>query len=194
MKKVLFFDVETTGLPEKGAKWDVNPEKFPKIVQFSWSYMGVMHDYIIMPQHYEIPKESTDIHGITTEKAMKEGVLFQTVLDKFLSMALQAELIVAHNIYFDTSVIKANTAMLEMPFLSMLLNDGLSKAKRICTMQKTIKFVNAKHPDGRGGKYPKLTELYEKLFNGEKFNAHNSKDDVYALEKCYNKLIELKVL
>lgn len=35
MKDVLTFDCETTGLPPKGAKWDVDFAEFPNIVQLA---------------------------------------------------------------------------------------------------------------------------------------------------------------
>ena len=35
------------------------------------------------------------------------------------------------------------------------------------------------------GKFPRLEELYAKLFDGESFPAHNSMEDVRALAKCF---------
>ena len=37
MKDVLTFDCETTGLPPKGQKWDVDFAEFPNIVQLAWA-------------------------------------------------------------------------------------------------------------------------------------------------------------
>lgn len=194
-KKVLVFDVETTGLPEKGQKWREDFKTFPRIVQFSWEFDGEMYDYIIKPDGYLIPNEATAIHGIDTEQAEKEGVPFSFVVDKFLSMALSADVLVAHNMYFDSSIIKANALRLGMEFFSQLMDEALDPKKRVCTMMKTIKFVGAKFSNGRkGNKFPSLIELYDKLFEGEKFAAHNSAEDVKATSKCYHKLIELEIL
>lgn len=60
-------------------------------------------------------------------------------------------------------------------------------------MNKTIKFVGAKFPNGKGLKWPTLTELYQKLFN-DSFEAHTSINDVRALESCFNELVKQGVI
>ena len=50
MKDVLTFDCETTGLPPKGAKWDVNFAEFPNIVQLAWAVNEKERSYIIKPE------------------------------------------------------------------------------------------------------------------------------------------------
>jgi len=57
MSNTLFLDIETTGLPPKGAKYDVDYELFPHIVQMSWVFNDIEKDYIIYPSGYEIPKK-----------------------------------------------------------------------------------------------------------------------------------------
>jgi len=79
---ILVFDAETTGLLP--SKWTSIEEtwKFPRIVQLSWMLfdMGTnkivkLRDYIIkMPPNYEIPKNSSKIHGITTEISKKKAL------------------------------------------------------------------------------------------------------------------------
>lgn len=49
MKDVLTFDCETTGLPPKGAKWDVDFAEFPNIVQLAWAVNEKERSYIIKP-------------------------------------------------------------------------------------------------------------------------------------------------
>lgn len=186
----LFFDVETTGLIPKGAKWRTDFQQFPHIVQFSWWSNGEMKDYIIKPVGYEIPERSTEIHGITQQDALENGVLFEKVLDEFLDDAIEADKVVAHNAYFDSSTIKANGLRLRIPIY--ILEKALHPSKRIDTMFKANKFVGARQKNG-SGKFPSLAELYSKLFN-DTFPAHNSAEDVKALMKCYYKLIELKIL
>ena len=45
LKDVLTFDCETTGLPPKGAKWDVDFAEFPNIVQLAWAVKGTFLHY-----------------------------------------------------------------------------------------------------------------------------------------------------
>ena len=196
------FDTETTGVATKGAEYEKNYDQYPHIVSLSWktSESTEVNDFIIKPEGYEIPKEASDIHGITTEIALEKGIPFKEVVYKFKDAVIKAEKVIGHNIYFDTSNIKANV-------IRMLIDEekntedafyadicmALDKKKRVDTMMKTIKFCAIPFSNGRGCKWPKLEELYFKLFN-ETFNAHNSKDDVLATERCYLKLIEIGII
>lgn len=200
---ILTFDCETTGLPAKGAKWESDFMHFPHIVQLSWHCSGENHieDFIIRPEGYIIPKEATLIHGISHEKAMNEGTPLEVVLGLFIRDALRAVKVVGHNVYFDSSIIKANVLRISMkkPDLQAYkwnekIRIALDKSKRICTMQKSIKFCSIPFPSGRGGiKWPTLIELHEKLFH-ESFPAHNSKEDVLATVRCFDRLVELGVI
>lgn len=70
LKDICFFDCETTGVPAKGLKWDADFEQFPHVVQLAWSLGDKEKSYIIKPDNYEIPPETTAIHGITTERQL----------------------------------------------------------------------------------------------------------------------------
>jgi DNA polymerase III epsilon subunit-like protein len=195
MKDILIFDVETTGLPPRNAKYDTDYNSFPHIVQIAWWFNGVHRNHIIKPVRYEIPEETTEIHGITTEQALEEGELFQAVILDFLEDCLIAKKIIAHNVYFDVSIVKANILRVgcDRGTFDNVVSPALDKSKRIDTMMKTIKFVDAKYPDGRGGKWPRLEELYFKLFE-ETFPAHNAHEDVKALLRCIEPLVENGVI
>jgi len=193
--QVLCFDAETTGLPEKGHKYETHFMQFPDIVSLAWSLGGINRFYIIRPNGWEIPEAATNIHGITTEMALEKGEDIEIVLEQFYLDALSAPLICAHNIYFDTSVIKANTLKyMGQTYYNDVSEPALSKEKRIDTMMKTIKFVGALKANGTPGKFPKLEELYDKLFPGEKFVAHDALEDVGALKRCLPELVKLGII
>lgn len=132
---------------------------------------------------------------------MREGYYFENIIKLFIYYCLKAEKIIGHNIYFDTSNIKANILRSiklmsgeTMPKqFNALADKALDKNKRIDTMRNSIQFCAIEFPDRKGYKWPKLTELYKKLFN-EDFKAHNAKEDVIATEKCFNKLCELNII
>ena len=69
---------------------------------------------------------------------------------------------------------------------SELLRNGfdnnLISKDHICTMVSSTEFCRIEGP--RGYKWPKLEELYFKLFEGN-FNAHNALDDIRACAKCF---------
>ena len=89
-------------------KWGADFNQFLHVVQLAWAFGDKERSFIIKPDNYEIPPETTAIHGITTERAIAEGVPFAEVIDEFLADAAAAPLVCVHNIYFDTSMLKAN--------------------------------------------------------------------------------------
>jgi DNA polymerase III epsilon subunit-like protein len=201
--KTLFFDVETTGLPPKGAKYDTDYIDFPYIVQIAWQLcyddkkVVSEANHIVAPNGWKIPEDSIEIHGITNEKAIDTGIDLKDALRRFIIDSQKADKIVAHNVYFDTSVIKA--CMLKLEIDAEIGNKALSKEKRICTMMKTIKFVEARYrnadgTEGRIGKWPSLDELYFKLFKEEFVDQHDAMADVRAVNRCYWELIKLGIL
>lgn len=193
----VIFDTETTGIPPKGTHWEKDFMQFPHIVQLSWKRSDQDHvnDFIIKNNGVEIPEATTAVHGITTEMANASQFYFGTVASLLIKDCLEAEKIIAHNGYFDISITKAN--ILRFFGAGSLHNkalEALHKDKRIDTMMKTIKFCALPFPNGRGGfKWPKLEELYFKLFN-ESFPAHNAKEDVLATERCYLELVKRGII
>lgn len=193
--KIGFFDLETTGIPAKGANYREHFNEFPRVVSIAWKLRGSEAKYfIVRPEGYEIPEEATKIHGISTAQAIEWGRSFNEILKEFVRDFKGVDFIVNHNIYFDTSILKANALRaFGGEYLEAVIDPLLDKDKRIDTMRETVKFVGAKFQDGRPGKFPTLTELYEKLF-ANRFNAHNALDDVLATEKCFYKLVEIGVI
>lgn len=195
LKDVLVFDCETTGTVEKGKKWDVDFAEFPKVVQLAWSFNEKERSYIIKPDGWVIPEEATAIHGIINEMANKEGVSFELIIDEFLNDCAAARLLAGHNIYFDTSIIKAMILyVIGREYYDAKADDALYKGKRIDTMMKTIKFVGALFKNGRPGKFPTLEELYNKCFPGETFPAHDAMQDVRACKRCIPVLVEKGII
>ena len=198
---VLFFDTETTGVPDKSYKWDTDYQNYPHIVQLAWysPMHSAMENHIIRPDGWEIPQETVEIHGITTEYALEHGEPFASVIDMFIQDCAEAPLICGHNIHFDTSIVKANI-LRELGREYYDANDvesALYKGKRIDTMRPSMKWVDARTQSGRL-KFPNLTELYSRCFPGETFPAHDAMEDVRAVARCLpviieNGLVELKV-
>ena len=182
----LIFDTETTGLPKdyKAPISDLN--NWPRLVQIAWLQCDnsgnvlASSDYIVKPQGFTIPKESENIHGISTEKAMTEGIALKKVLNQF-SMAINASnFLIAHNMSFDEKIVGAE-------FLRENIQNKLSVISKICTKELSIDYC--KLPGNYGNyKWPSLSELYYKLFNHNFEEAHNAKVDVHACAKCFFKL------
>lgn len=196
---VLFFDTETTGIPDRAAKWDVDFMQYPHVVQMAWIHGCKVESHIIRPDGWEIPDETVEIHGITNEYAMEHGEPFAAVVDMFIQDCHDAGLICGHNIHFDTGIVKANI-LRELGREYYDANDvetALYKGKRIDTMRSTMKWVDARNSWGKL-KFPNLGELYARCFPGETFPAHDALEDCKAVARCLpvlleNGLVELKV-
>jgi len=184
----LFFDTETTGLPRnwKAPVTDLN--NWPRMVQLAWLYYDqngkkiAGGDYIIKPEGYTIPPETSRIHGITTARAMAEGVSLVSVLQEFYELADEAEVLVAHNMSFDEKILGAE-------LLRKQMQNILDQKKRLCTMHSSTDFCAIKGP--YGNKWPKLSELHQKLFNTGFEEAHNAANDIFATARCFWELKRL---
>ncbi len=178
----LFFDTETTGLPRnwKAPVTDLN--NWPRMIQIAWILCDERgnridaKDYIIKPVGFVIPKEASKIHRITTERAITEGVQLEIVLNKFNSLVDQAEFIVAHNISFDEKIVGAE-------YIRNNIESDFQQKKKLCTMKASTNYC--KIPGLYGYKWPKLSELHQKLFGVDFEEAHDASADINATERCF---------
>jgi DNA polymerase III epsilon subunit-like protein len=187
----LFFDTETTGLPRNWKLPLTDFDNWPRMVQIAWltydnnGQLLKSKDFIIIPEDFLIPKEASLIHGITTERAYKEGYELKFVLELFEEQIKLSDTIIAHNMNFDEKIIGAE-------FLRKQIISNIFQKSRICTMMESINYCKI---DGMYGyKWPKLSELYIKLFGVDFKEAHNAFVDINATAKCFWKMKELGVL
>ena len=111
---ILVFDTETTGLPKtKLVSYDTL-NLWPYIVQFSYIIFDTdtckiikKCDFIVKLKAYNvISEESIKLHGITNEISLEKGENIQVVLNQFFKDYQTVDLIVAHNMEFDSYMIK----------------------------------------------------------------------------------------
>ena len=189
----LIFDTETTGLPQnwKAPLTDFN--NWPRCVQLAWQVHDLegklmeVKNYIIKPESYDIPFNAEKIHGISTERANKQGMPLTQVLLEFINDVEKCKFVIGHNISFDNSIVGCE--LLRKDMLNILADfpaiDTKDDATNFCAI-----------PGGRGGKFkwPKLTELHVKLFGDAFAEAHNASADVEATARCFLELIRLEVI
>ena len=182
---LLFFDTETTGLPKNYYAPKTAVDNWPRLVQLSWLVVDEDYniiserDIIIRPDNFVIPESSSNLHGITTERAQKSGIGLEEALTMFIEDVKRVKICVGHNLEFDKKIIGCELYRMNM-------NDVLTSKPSVCTMQSTVNLCRI--PGNFGYKYPKLQELYNHLF-GLTFNdAHNSLADVKATFQCYKEL------
>ena len=180
--RIVFFDTETTGVPLNYKAPSSDTNNWPRLVQLAWILTDEegnrIHtgNLIVKPEDFIIPTDATRVHGITTQRANEEGVPLAEVIEQFNADLDVANYIVGHNIDFDKKIVGAE-------MIRLGLKDIMDSKKSYCTMQSSINFCRI--PGKYGYKYPKLQELYKKLFGSEFNNAHNALSDVEATEKCF---------
>ena len=189
---ILFFDTETIGLPRDYKAPVSDVDNWPRMVQLAFSLFndnGQTHQFceIIKPEGFVIPEEMTAIHGISHELAMETGITSSSARACFVTALSQADLLVGHNISFDRKVVGAE--MIRSGF-----GDLLHGKPRICTMFKSTQYCQLVKEKGNGYKWPKLEELYFKLFGVKKEGLHNAGEDVAATADCYFQLRLLGVI
>ena len=178
----LFFDTETTGLPKNWKAPVTDIDNWPRMIQIGWLLSdenGKRLDtgnLIIKPEGFTIPTEASNVHGITTEKAIAEGKDLETVLKQFAKLVAEAEFIVAHNISFDEKIIGAE-------FIRKNITTDFESKPKICTMKASTDLC--KIPGPYGYKWPKLSELHIHLFGLDFIGAHDAFADIEATEKCF---------
>jgi DNA polymerase III epsilon subunit-like protein len=178
----LFFDTETTGVPRNYNAPASNTQNWPRLVQLGWIVTDEegntlsQGNEIVKPEGFVIPADAARVHGITTERAQREGKPLREVIEAFLKGAQQTKCIVGHNISFDQKVVGAELYRLGIP-------DTISTAKSLCTMQAGTDYC--KIPGYYGYKWPKLQELHHKLFGCDFEDAHDAMADITATKKCF---------
>jgi DNA polymerase-3 subunit alpha len=187
MVRSLIFDTETTGLPrDKHMPANLQKGNWPDIVSISWrvyddSVCIAKHSFIVKPEGWTIPPESTKIHGITPAAAA-EGVSLVTALVAFCEDISTAERIVAHNLSFDKQVV-LNAIRWRLGLKAVIW----SPLADICTGVLSTNELKLTFP-GRNSpgfyKMPSLKELYKATFStDDPPGAHNSARDVEVLEE-----------
>ena len=190
----LFFDTETTGLPRNysAPTTDLDNWGAARLVQLGYiledDKQGVISkgNLIVRPEGFVIPEAASNVHGITTERALKEGIGVKEAIYYFLGAARCADCLVGHNVTFDTHVVGAE-------FVRIWNKDYIFGMKTFDTMKSSVDFCAIEGAYGRY-KWPKLMELYQKLFGREFEDAHNSMADISATAECFWALREKGII
>ena len=191
---ILFFDTETTGFTRPNMP--VSHESQPHLTQIAAQLVRpdnstFMEFSLIVNAGVPIPKQASDVHGITNEIAEEYGVSQSTAVDFFLKLYGHADLVVAHNINFDKQVME--TAIARRTGGTMRLTKDL-----YCTMRNATDIVKAPPTAkmvaaGRTHwKSPNLGECIKHFFDEELEDAHDAMVDVQACRRVYFKLNEGK--
>ena len=203
-RRVMIFDVETTGLLPRD-RTGIPLTELPHILQISfvifdtqyWRVVKSVDFHINVPSTVEISPLITELTGITREKC-DSGTTILNALLEFQKEYMLCNMIVAHNIQFDREMIRVEMERNREQILTfdtnMVFHAEYEKSvnKEIyCTMQmgrNVCKIVSLTKTGKTYFKSPKLIELYEHLFGMSPKDLHNSLVDTYVCLRCFVKL------
>lgn len=193
MSYIMILDTETTGLPPRLSnaykdKWKYKPVEDSKawecsrLVQVAWNIYTkageLIHkrDFLIYPDGFTIPKEASNVHGFTTEIALRDGVRLREALEQLAEDLLDTWLVVCHNMAFDYRIIAAE-----------LIRAGMSSTY---TMWKNrLKHCTMLTNTLPGERWPKLCNLYERLFGHQPVaDLHKADEDIRVTADIFFKL------
>lgn len=183
----LFFDTETNGVPKNYKAPVTDLDNWPRVTQFACAvYDGKGQKLaqiceLVKPDGWTIPKEKFFLdNNMSTERCEQDGVSMPGLLSLFVGLieTHNVELLIAHNLAFDSKIIGA-----EMLRYSV---SSSRKVEKFCTMLSTTNVCKIIGPYGY--KWPKLEELHRFLFDSDFDGAHDAMNDVEATAKCFFEL------
>ena len=195
MKTYLFFDTECNGLPRNYKASATDTNNWPHLIQLAWiitNKQGVIlkrQNHLIYPQGFTIDSEVATLTGINTHRAQREGIRLEDALSEFMADLDRVEKIIGHNIDFDRHIVGCEL------YRTGGAHNTLMNKPKCCTMQASSEFCaipsNSPYSDY---KWPKLEELYRKLFGKMFDNAHDALSDVTATKECYFELKKRNII
>lgn len=191
-----FIDTETTGLPINDNLPYTELDNWPHLVQVALiiedDNYGILakRNMILKPDGYSIPESSARIHGIANAQAIKVGEDRKHVIGFLDQVLSNSNIVIGHNVSFDLNVVKAEIIRVKgienALFTTKNHNvvDTMKMGMNICKTPNLSFHTHMSQPY----KYPKLDELYYKLFNKHFNNQHDAMADVQAAYDCYYEL------
>lgn len=194
MELILLYDTETNGLPQ----WNLPSEdpSQPHITQLAAELCDEHNgntiatlNTLIRPDGWAIPDDLAELTGITTERALAEGIPIADALRQFTPLWRRASMRVGHNESFDARMLRIEYFReldADDPF-----HDQWKGGQAFCTQGRCTKILNLPPTakmlaaGRKHAKSPNLGEAY-KFFTGKELEgAHDAMVDVAAAKAVY---------
>lgn len=192
---ILYYDTETTGLPNRNRSNRLDLQ--PRVTQLGFlleDETGAVIDQcdtLIKPTGPEwiIGAEASALTGITREMCEEQGKSLEEVMDHFVDCTAQADLIVCHNVAFDSMLMKFEAQRLAPDMEPKAIFEN---APHVCTMLAAMPICKIPKKDRRTGwKWPKLEEAIWHFFNEKLDGAHNAMVDIVATRRLFQHLCNI---
>jgi len=188
--KAMIFDTETTGM----VRWEEAPShpSQPDLVQIAmilvecedWRVVSRVSLIVQLAEGAAIEPEAEATHGISADDCARYGVAPIVACSLFNQLCMQADVIVAHNLSFDQSIMLTALHRLgEKP-------NRMDGKRLVCTKEETTEVLKI---PGNFGKYkwPTLAEAYRHFTGKEIEGAHDALADAEACLEIFRALVSL---
>lgn len=180
----IFVDTETFDIPYNQEATYKDIDNWPDIRQISWIITD--KDFNIILQRNYFTKYLTSENEEGQEYLTPQILPIHHILKQLLSDIRNCDVIIGHNIEYDVNVIASQLHRYGLEETKLL---GL---KQFCTMHSTVEFCG--FDTMLGDRFPKLQELYSKLFSMPFNGAHDAYNDIKATYECTNQLFKRDIL
>ena len=177
---LLFVDTETSGIPRDWNQPYSSFDHWPHIAQLAWVVCTregeevKAENHYIQPNDYDMSPESGSVHGLTLDFLRAHGQSRHSVMQRLHRDLLRYQpLVVAHFMQLDFH-------MVGVGFHRAGLKNLLLQLPTFCTMRATGKLVRYS-PQG----FPRLGDLYQRLFHEPLLRAHDALVDARATARCF---------
>ena len=190
--KALIFDTETTGMVQ--FRQPPEHESQPDLIQLGMLLVDcgdweprARHSLLVqLADGVSIDPGAKEAHGISEEDCARYGVSPVVACSLFNQVCMQADIIVAHNLSFDASIMK--TALFRIGKKPHRF-DG---RQQICTKEVSTDVL--KLPGKYGYKWPTLAEAYRHYTGEEIVGAHDALVDTEACLAVFRGLAQAGVV
>ncbi len=219
-KNVLFFDLETSGIPtecKNGAKPEEEYANYDnnkcydnsRIVQVGWIYVKKfkfgadmsaddVKCELVNPEDFVIPEDAIKIHKITNEYAKQNGRKIKDILnDGFTQKIKKCDYIVGYNVFFDVNILLNELHRKKFGGTIEKIEDLIANKKVMCVGQLLRQpFMNAYGDNYFKKPYSISAQrtIYKRLFNKTLDGAHDAKNDIMATSEIMNFIVANPVI
>jgi DNA polymerase III subunit epsilon len=140
-------------------------------------------DYFVKPDGWVMGDEAQRVNGLTMEFLAEKGLPISEVLAIYIEAIDKGFVVVTFNAQFDTKVMRGELRRAG-------IDDRFERTPNICVMRALTDVCCIPKANGRGFKFPKLSQAMAH-FGIEQRGAHSADGDARAALELFRKLREL---
>ena len=203
-RNIMFFDLETTGLPTRTNRTKSKyypPEEIDKfdssrIVSIGWMVFNEetqnlisKNHLIIYPDNFISNPKALEVHKITDEYAKQNGIPIKNVMNIFNKDLKICNKMIGYNVNFDYNILVSECYRAHHKTLLKQIKK-ITRVGGIKCAQKEAKYkIGIHNIIAKRKLYPRLEEVYRQLFNEPNFTtSHDAFDDTLRCAQIYFKL------